>query len=92
MSEASSRIRRPFGIEDLTREHLAELRRIETNGRADIQPIRRKLYIRLGLIVANEPPRPARPECDGKMRSAPRPRGFALTDLARAALASRSTT
>lgn len=92
MSEASSRIRRPFGVDDLTREHIAELQRIDANPRAQVTPIRRNMFYRLGLITAVEPKRPPRPECDGKMRRAPKPRGHALTKLARDVLAKRTTT
>lgn len=47
----------PVTVERLRAEHLEDLRRIATDPRAFVQPIRRKLYVRLGLMAPSEPPR-----------------------------------
>lgn len=63
-------------VEDLRAEQITTLREIAANPRKQLQPQRRDLLRRLGLIVPSEPPRPPR-----EGRSNPKPRAYALTEL-----------
>lgn len=63
-------------IANLTPAHISDLRGIAANPRHRMQPQRRDLLHRLGLIVYTEPPRAPH---DG--RSNPPPRAHALTEL-----------
>lgn len=68
-------------IEKLVASHITDLRGIKANPRHPMQPQRRDLLRRLGLIVPTEPPRDARIE--GARLKAPAPRAHALTELGR---------
>lgn len=66
-------------LASLTASHIADLRAVAANPRHVLQPQRRDLLKRLGLIVPTEPPRS--PRMDGVLLRGPRPRAHALTPL-----------
>jgi hypothetical protein len=70
-------------VDTLRPEHLDILRAIAQNPRTHIQPQRRKVFVRLGLIAPIEPKRPP----GGKGRKKAIPRAHALTELGRTVLA-----
>lgn len=68
----------------LNKSHIAVLEAFERGENPAIFPLMRKRLVKLGYIVATEPPRPSRP--DGR-RKTPAPRRHELTDDGRAFLA-----
>lgn len=73
-------------VATLRPEHIAVLRALADNPRTNIQPQRRKVFVRLGLIMPTEPPRAAGGK-GGNGRSKPMARAHALTELGRSVLA-----
>lgn len=66
-------------VKTLRPEHLADLRRIHDDPRADVSVSRLALFRRLGLARYGEPPRS--PRESGASRKAPPRRGHVLTAL-----------